>query len=476
MHFVSWAFIVLFLVNLAARLTLGRRKTEGSYLLVLGVSSLVFYAWHIPVYLCLLVFTTAVDYVAGSYLGRPDRPRTPLQRKLALIASLTCNLGVLSLFKYGDFALRSLQELLSGAGFSASVPELGLLLPMGISFYTFQSMSYTIDVYRGSIEPVRSYRRYLLFVSFFPQLVAGPIVRASEFLPQIARPRQLRMQAFTEGAYLMVSGFFLKMVCADNLAVFVDAHWEDGYATGADSGVLIWLALMFGCQIFCDFAGYTNIARGLGYMLGFRIPANFNAPYIAGSFMNFWQRWHITLSRWLRDYVYGALRGTRRRVPIRKMYAYLLLTMVLGGLWHGAAYTFIVWGALHGLALVIERMLGIQGGSGWRGHPLVRAGWFVVVQTVVLVGWVFFRSDGFVPAARFLANVAALDFSAPNAVMWEGSVYMLPVVLMHAWKFAEERRGVLEMPPVFKAALAGVMLYLVATAYGSTNAFIYFQF
>ncbi len=217
---------------------------------------------------------------------------------------------------------------------------------MGISFYTFQTLSYTIDVYRGELAPVRSFWQFILFISFFPQLVAGPIVRASEFLPQMARPRRLRLRVFYEGVWLVIGGLFLKMVCADNLAAYVDEHWHRGSAAGGDATMSLWLGVMFSGQIFADFCGYSTIARGLGYLLGYRFPLNFDAPYIAATFKNFWERWHITLSRWLRDYLYvplGGNRGSRART-----YVNLLTVMLLGGLWHGAAYTYIVWGAIHG--------------------------------------------------------------------------------------------------------------------------------
>ena len=204
---------------------------------------------------------------------------------------------------------RTWRGLLGG---SLRLPELALVLPMGISFYTFQTLSYTVDVYRGQLAPVRSFPHFLLFVSFFPQLVAGPIVRASEFLPQIDRPRRLRLRVFYEGAWLVICGFFLKMVCADNLAAYVDEYWWRGARAGTDATFALWLGVMFSGQIFADFCGYSTIARGLGYLLGYRFPINFDAPYIAGTFKNFWERWHITLSRWLRDYLYRPLGGNRR--------------------------------------------------------------------------------------------------------------------------------------------------------------------
>jgi alginate O-acetyltransferase complex protein AlgI len=334
-------------------------------------------------------------------------------------------------------------------------------------------MSYTIDVYRGRLAPLRSFPAFLLFISFFPQLVAGPIVRAVEFLPQIPRVRRLHLPVVNQGLYLLASGYFLKMVCADNLATYVNDHWSAGYEPGADSGLLIWLAVMFAAQIFCDFAGYSNIARGLALLLGYRLPINFNSPYIAGSFQNFWERWHITLSRWLRDYLYVPLGGNR--ISRVRTYVNLMTVMVLGGLWHGAAFTFIVWGALHGGALAVERALGLQQRNRPRG-ALVAVVWWVVVQVVVLVAWVFFRSETLAGAWQFLLNMAALEFGGAHEVMAVGSLFLLPPLAMHLWRLMEEHRLV-RPPAVYqKAVLTGVMIFLILTSYGSTNAFIYFQF
>jgi len=474
-NFVSQSFAVLFLVVFICRLTIGRRKIERSYVGVLLASSLVFYGWHVPIYLLVLLASSTVDYVAALALGGnvPADAAARRRRGLILFVSMGTNLGLLAWFKYANFALQTAQDAAAMAGFSTAIPTINVLLPMGISFYTFQSMSYTIDVYRGRLAPLRDFTSFLLYISFFPQLVAGPIVRAVDFLPQMPRVRRPHLMVLNEGLFLMASGYFLKMVCADNAAVFVDEHWEAGYAPGADSGALIWLALMFGAQIFADFAGYSNIARGLALMLGYRLMINFNAPYLAGSFQNFWERWHISLSSWLRDYLYIPLGGSR--VSRVRTYVNLMTVMLLGGLWHGAAFTYIVWGAIHGGALAMERALGLQ--QRGRSQPLaIRVFWWVVVQAVVLVAWIFFRSDSVAGAWQFLSNIAALEFSPPNDVMWFGSWFLLPPLLMHLWHLFEEH-GVVSAPgPYQKAVLSGVLVFLTVTFYGPTNAFIYFQF
>jgi alginate O-acetyltransferase complex protein AlgI len=473
MSFVSWAFVVLFLVTLTARLTIGRRKIEPAYVFVLLVASTVFYAWHVPIYILILLASSGVDYFAAIALAREPASRVA-RRRLILAVSLGINLGLLGFFKYANLLSDAIAQATGAFGYRLAAPEMSLILPMGISFYTFQSMSYTIDVYRGVLAPLYSFKAFFLYIIFFPQLVAGPIVRAVDFLPQMPKRRRLRLKVFYEGAWLIIVGFFLKMVCADNLAVYVDEYWDAGYQPRANAAFSLWMALMFSGQIFADFAGYSSIARGLAYLLGYRLPINFNAPYVASSLKNFWERWHITLSSWLRDYLYVPLGGNRKgRV---RTYVNLLLVMVLGGLWHGAAYTYIVWGAIHGVALALERAFGLQHDRGPARFAVVRLGWFVVTQAVVLVAWIFFRSDSFGNAMVFLANIGGLDFPMPTTMMWVGMLFLVPLVIHHAWAWAEERGTVRPLTPSSRAALAAVMVYGIVTLYAGTSDFIYFQF
>ena len=479
MNFVSYSFLVLLLVALAGRVLLGRRKTEPAYAALLLLLSLVFYGWHVPAYLVLLLASALVDYWAAAAIARlpapedADRPALA-RRRVLLAASLAVNLGLLGFFKYADFGIEVANDLLARLGADTRWPVLHLLLPMGISFYTFQSMSYTIDVYRGVLAPCRSFWQFLLFIAFFPQLVAGPIVRASEFLPQMARQRRLHLAVINEALFLIVSGFFLKVVCADNLAEFVDGHWDQGYTPGANAAALVLVTLMFSGQIFCDFAGYSNIARGTALLLGYRLPLNFNAPYIAGSFKNFWERWHMTLSRWLRDYLYIPLGGNRGAAW--RTYVNLLVTMLLGGLWHGAAFTFIVWGALHGLGLAVERALGLERALRGPAGTVLRIGWFAVVQATVLVTWVLFRSASLAGAWQFLRNIAALEVAAVPPQLLAGLVFLVPVVGLHLWRLGEERGLVVTPGPVARGALAAAMTLAIVVGYGSANDFIYFQF
>jgi D-alanyl-lipoteichoic acid acyltransferase DltB (MBOAT superfamily) len=468
-NFVSWAFVALFAVVFVARLTIGRRKVEPLYLALLLGASLIFYSWHIPPYLFVLLATTAIDFIAARAMARtPDHAR----RAAWLALSIVSNLGLLAFFKYAGFFAKLAEDVSILLGRPLRIEAFELLLPMGISFYTFQTLSYTIDVYRRAIAPVRNFDDFLLFVSFFPQLVAGPIVRASEFLPQLPRPRRLRLRVFYQGMWLLITGFFLKMVCADNLAAYVDEHWERGMQAGTPASVCLWLAVMFSGQIFADFSGYSLIARGLGYLLGFRFPVNFNAPYIASTFKNFWERWHITLSRWLRDYLYVPLGGNRRS-RLRTL-VNLIVVMLFGGLWHGAAYTFIAWGAIHGAGLALERVLGLHREAP-RRPLLVRLGWSVAVQGIVLAAWVFFRSPTIDGASTFLANLVRGDWTPTDTGMGLSLLFLSPLVALHAWSWLQER-GHVTLGHTAQAVLAAAMTYAIVAFHGATSDFIYFQF
>jgi alginate O-acetyltransferase complex protein AlgI len=468
--FVSLSFLLLFSVVFALRLSpIGRYSNGRAFVGSLLLSSLVFYGWHVPAYLLLLLASTTTDFFVGRRLHTATSDR---HRKALLLVSVAVNLGLLGFFKYANFLVGALGDTLGWVGAAPDLPHLDLVLPIGISFYTFQTLSYTIDIYRRRLEPIDDFARFFLYVSFFPQLVAGPIVRASEFLPQFARRRRLRLVAFNHGCFLIIRGYFLKVVCADNLAQFVDARWERAIEPGAPGDAALIAALLFSAQIFYDFAGYSSIARGLACLLGYRLPVNFDNPYIAGSFKNFWERWHISLSRWLRDYLYVSLGGNR--VSRLRTYVNLMLVMLLGGLWHGAAYHYVAWGALHGIALAVERRLGLQaeGRSGW-----VRASWFVVVQVVVLIAWILFRSATLGDAGIMLGNIAhASGWGGVGFVELAALVWVVPLLLMHL-RGDLTRRGKLRPPGQTELAFwAAAMAVGVCTLYGPGTEFIYFQF
>jgi len=470
MNFISWAFVLLFLPVFAYRLIFGRRKIEPGFIAVTLVASTIFVMWHVPAYILIMLTSIGVDYVAARLIYRePDGSR---RRKLFLVLSMTTNLLLLGFFKYANFALGSVERMLHSFGALKAVPRLDIILPMGISFYTFGSMSYTIDVYRGRLKPVRRFRDFYYFVTFFPHLVSGPIIRAEQFFYQFPRVRRPRLKVFNHGAFLIVRGLFLKTVCADNIAGVVNDHWSSGYQPHASSATSLLLTVLFAAQIFYDFEGYSSIARGLAFWMGFRFPLNFDYPYIAASFSNFWERWHITLSRWLRDYLYIPLGGNRGSEA--RTYANLLIVMVLGGLWHGAAWSFLAWGTMHGLALAVERLLGMSRPA---AKPrIVRILWYFVVQAVVLATWIFFRSPGFGDGRAFLKNILRFELIQPPHAVVVACLFLGPIVVMHLYAFMVEHEIVTPLSNPMKAAIAGLLLLAVVTLYGQSTDFIYFQF
>ncbi|MBE7437894.1 MAG: MBOAT family protein [Spirochaetales bacterium] len=463
-HFHSFSYavflvVVFFLGNFLLRWPALR-------LLLLLLASYYFYAsWKLwP--LLIIVFSTLVDYLAC--LGI-DRARRRKGRGLFfLLFSLFSNLGLLFSFKYLDFAIGSLNSLLSGWSVEP-LPLLGLLLPVGISFYTFQTLSYTIDVYRGQIPVERNLARFAFYVAFFPQLVAGPIVRAREFLPGL-RPDLTHFAVgemeFFSGLTLIFRGLF-KKVMADFLALqLVDRFFDQPSMYTSLEGILA--VYGYGLQIYGDFSGYTDIAIGSAMLLGFRLTDNFNRPYQSLSVTEFWRRWHISLGAWLRDYLYISLGGSRQR-----LYFNLLVTMVLGGLWHGASWNFVLWGAYHGLLLVVERRFKLDRLEGYR---LLRN---VLVLHLILLGWLLFRVQDLSELSRLLAVISRLDLRLPNTT-WEAFIVLLLWYVQHLspQRLREQLEArILNMPVLFKALLASgalVLLHQFATQEG--RPYIYFQF
>lgn len=470
MNFISFAFLILFIPVIVARLTIGRNGTEPAYRFLVLAASTIFVMWHVPIYILIMLTSIGTDFVAAKWLY--DEPADSPRRNWILWGSLGVNLGLLAVFKYTDFALRLTESVADHLGYSLVLPHPEILLPMGISFYTFGSMSYTIDVFRRHMGPVRRFRDFYFFVTFFPHMVAGPIIRADYFFRQFHRRRRVTWRALNEGGYLIAYGLFLKMVCADNLAGFVNTNWQNAkYANSATAHN--GLALLFAMQIYCDFEGYSSIARGLAYWLGFRFPINFNNPYLANSFRNFWERWHITLSTWLRDYLYIPLGGNRAS-PMRTM-VNLFIVMLLGGLWHGASLTFVAWGALHGTALAIERLTGMN--SPTKRSVPIQIAWYLMVQYVVLITWVFFRSSNLTEAMEFCRAMGLGRLDEPPPWLIQGFCYFaLPPIILHISGAIQERDPSRNPSPMFKAVSTGIMLYLVVTCYGNSGDFIYFQF
>jgi alginate O-acetyltransferase complex protein AlgI len=469
MNFISFSFVFLFTIVLVARLTIGKKGNEYGYLYVLLLCSLVFYVWHAPIYVFILLSSAIFDYFAALWMYKSKH------KKLFVVGSICLNLGLLAFFKYANFIIDINNNLLIIFGNYQSSAYIDILLPIGISFYTFQTMSYTIDVYRGVIKPTNNFPMFLLYISFFPQLVAGPIVRAKDFLYQIARNREVNIKVWGQGAYLLILGIFLKIVIGDNLGLLTDKYWQYGYGENVNSSIVLLSVFYFSMQILADFMGYTSIAVGIAYFLGFRLPKNFNAPYIAMSFSDFWRRWHITLSQWLRDYLYISLGGNRK--SLIRTYMNLAIVMLLGGLWHGAAYVFIIWGLIHGLALIFEHAIKSSFSQCFSNKFFVFF-WFMVVQVTVLIAWVFFRSDSATNSAMILNNILSMNFSLiNNNEILNGMYYTIPLIIYHLRIFILERSAAISISIHEKLLSSGFMLYMIFTGYAITNVpFIYFQF
>jgi D-alanyl-lipoteichoic acid acyltransferase DltB (MBOAT superfamily) len=387
------------------------------------------------------------------------------------------NLGVLAFFKYGGFALENFRVALAGLGIDYVPPALDIILPVGISFYTFQSMSYTIDVYRRQIRPDWSFLDFALFVSFFPQLVAGPIVRASEFLPQLDVPRRLRADNLAFGLSILVFGLAMKVVLADALfAPLVDDVFSDPSAHGALDA---WVATFaFSGQIYGDFAGYSLCAIGLARCFDLDFPLNFRSPFAAIGFSDFWRRWHISLSTWLRDYLYVPLGGNRGSTLAT--YRNLALTMVIGGLWHGASWLFVLWGALHGTWLIIERLLRSGRKSAGALGPFARSSAMLATFLLVSLTWIPFRAADW---GAMLAVLRAL-FDPSTPVALEPIAMILAMATMTGMLFMQARlrdssffERYADLSPTLQATLLSVaLLAIYLCSGGQARAFIYFQF
>jgi len=451
--------------------------------LLIVAASYLFYGWWDWRFLALLFGSSTFDFLVGLALEKLPDPR---RRRLLLAASIVVNLVILGFFKYYNFFIESLTALFAHGGVPFHPFSLQVILPVGISFYTFQSMSYALDVYRREIPATRHFINFLAYVSFFPQLVAGPIERARHLLPQFDRTVVISRPMLEEGIWLILWGMFKKVVVADSVAplaemVFDHSHWSAASVTLG--------TIAFALQIYGDFSGYSDIARGTARVLGFDIMVNFNIPYAARNLRDFWRRWHISLSTWLRDYLYISLGGNRHGSA--RTYLNLLITMVLGGLWHGAAWNFALWGLWHGAGLAVHRAFSSR-------RPLVPSApvpaqapprfafqvlrflpaWLATLA-FVLYGWLLFRARSF---TQILEMTRALgDFSLPP---WTGSfllnlgVFAAPLVLIEAW---QERTGdplvTLKLSPWRKAALQGALLIGIVIYWQREKVpFIYFQF
>ena len=492
MVFNSYTFIAFFAIMLILHnlpfLSWRAKKIN------LLIASYVFYAAWNPPFILLLWLSTVVDYFVGRALFTQENKH---KKRLLLVVSLIGNLGMLCFFKYGNFLLENFVALSNAIGFDFHPAKPDIILPAGISFYTFTTLCYTIDMYKRKSEPVRSMLDFALFVTFFPHLVAGPIVRPPQLVPQFQHPHKATRQQLFQGLFLLSLGLFMKVVVADTL-MSATANSVFGFNKSL-SALDAWMGVLaFSGQIFSDFAGYSTCAIGVALCLGFILPENFRYPYAAIGFTDFWRRWHITLSTWLRDYLYIPLGGNRKGEV--KTYFNLMITMLLGGLWHGASWTFVVWGALHGIYLCIEKwvrqIFGSREKTGLEKPVMMRAGMSpVFVQNknfrnilfalatffLINITWVFFRAREFATAWRLLA--AMFGQSAKGAaILPTVDIIKVTVVITLIFIFHWLMRNTSVLQVAKKVSwwkLAGFWAFLVISiiiCQKSGDSFIYFQF
>ena len=473
MLFNTLQFWVFFAVVLGLYYVLPHRWQNR---MLLAASYIFYAAWDYR-FVSLILISTTVDFYVGKILDQTSDQR---RRKAILFWSILFNLGFLGFFKYYGFFAHNLQHLLHVAGFQASIHTLNIVLPVGISFYTFQSMSYTLDIYRREMKPTSSFMDFALTVAFFPHMVAGPIQRAHSLIDQVAQPRKPTRDNFSEGFYLIIWGLFKKIVVADNMALIANPIFaNDGHFT---AGRVFGGALAFAFQIYGDFSGYTDIARGTALLMGFRLMVNFNLPYFATNPQDFWRRWHISLSTWLRDYLYISLGGNRRGEV--RTYWNLLITMVFGGLWHGAAWTFVLWGVYHGLLLCAHRaMAGLipetPFGVSRAGQLLWR--WLRIgfMFGLTLYGWLIFRCHSagqlwVMTRAVFSFSIGAGTIATTIKIL----CYCSLLLMVQLYQFRKNNLNALrESPTLIQTGfdLACFYLILIIGAFDAQS-FIYFQF
>lgn len=473
MIFSSGIFLWLFAAFIVVYLLLQRRTTVR--LMFVTLFSYYFYYKSSGTYFFLLAVVTVSDFLLALLM---EHTVTRWKRKLWVVVSLCVNLGLLCYFKYTNFLLECWASLTGG-----SFSMLDIFLPVGISFFTFQSLSYTIDVYRREIKPLTNLLDYAFYVSFFPQLVAGPIVRARDFIPQIRRPLFVSDEMFGRGIFLIMSGLFKKAVISDYISVnFVERIFDNPTLY---SGVENLMGVYgYALQIYCDFSGYSDMAIGIALLLGFHFNINFDSPYKSASVTEFWRRWHISLSSWLRDYLYISLGGNRKGKV--RQYVNLIITMFLGGLWHGASWNFVLWGVLHGVALAVHKFwMSLTGRKkGEQSHGIRRFFGVVVTFHFVCFCWIFFRNADFATSVDMLRQIFTVfrPQLLPQllAGYWEVFALMGLGYVLHFLPDSWERactKTVIRLPLLGKAVLMIALIYLVIQMKSSDiQPFIYFQF
>jgi D-alanyl-lipoteichoic acid acyltransferase DltB (MBOAT superfamily) len=482
MLFHTWVFFVFFLIAYPVYLLF--RKNNRLMNIVLMIASYTFYGWWNPWYLLLLFGTSAIDYLMVVLMERKQSTR-----KLWLIISLVSNFGFLGYFKYSTFLTENANALLAHLGFYFKLPDPAyypnvilesfgapddwlfskVILPIGISFHTFQSMSYTIDAYRGTIQTERSFIRFLTFVSFFPQLVAGPIERAGNLLPQLQHTPTITRRDITDGLSLFLVGFFKKVALADYLGRYVDVVY--GNPGQFQAAALVLATVAFGWQIYFDFSGYTDMARGIAQLMGFHLMLNFNNPYTATGLGDFWNRWHISLSTWFKDYLYFPLGGSRHGLV--RTYFNMFVTMVISGIWHGAAWTFVIWGGLHALGRGLTREAEQTEFYKRRIPRLVKQ---LGVFTFVTFTWIFFRAQTLGDAWLIIKRIGTTGWQDPRFPLLMAGLVLAVWLYQLIYNSRSVLRRVLEAAPVRVGLAMFMVAYLVIVAQPSTKQFIYFQF
>lgn len=458
MLFHSWHFLVFFIIVYLVYLPLRRTRFYLHWLLA---SSYFFYGWWNPLYLLIILYSTAADYFVVIWMEKSQK------KKLWLTISIINHLLLLGFFKYGSFVTENLNIVLSKLGLPFTIPAPGILLPVGISFYTFQAMTYLIDFYRGGIGREPSFIRFATFVSLFPQLLAGPIQRAKNLLPQLIEKPKIFRENITDGLSLFFVGLFKKVALADYLALYVNKVYAS--PSYFDSLSLILATFAFAWQIYFDFSGYSDMARGIGRMLGLNLTLNFNNPYLADSLGDFWNRWHISLSTWFKDYVYIPLGGNRKGKF--STYKNMFLTMVISGLWHGATWSFVIWGALHALGRFLTRELERTRFYNEKVPRLIKQ---IAVFSFVTFTWIFFRAKNFSEASLIIKRIFTSGIANPNFPLM--ALFFCVSIWVYQFLYESRIKRLLNLAPVKVAVMLFILVYLMVFTSSGHEGFIYLQF
>jgi D-alanyl-lipoteichoic acid acyltransferase DltB (MBOAT superfamily) len=466
MIFNSVAFLIFFIIVFITYWLIPKKNFKRQNTLLL-LASYVFYGWWDWRFLSLIAFSTILDYVVGLKIHN-----SVSKKKTYLIISLISNLGLLCVFKYFNFFIESWVNLWSLFGYEMSLSTLNIILPVGISFYTFQTMSYSIDIFRGELKPTKNFIEFATFVSFFPQLVAGPIERASNLLPQLARERRMSITRFKDGVFQILIGFFRKVVVADAIGSVIDGIYNEPEIHNSSS--LVMAVVLYSFQIYFDFSGYSDIAIGTAKILGFDFKRNFNLPYFSVSITEFWRRWHISLSTWLRDYLYIPLGGNKKGIKIQ--YRNLFITMLLGGLWHGSSWNFVVWGAIHGLLLSVEKRFHLIP----KKYTIIKN---LFIFCLVSLIWIFFRALSFDDSMIIFSKILRGAYLAPfvgNIASLISLIYGLLLALifdifMFKKDVALEEFGS-KLNTTNFVLISNFILINIILFFSSSSNFIYFQF